>query len=274
MLICLQPTRERVVGPLAVPDLELGQLMRDSVHGNGIDIRVSDAEARHIEVVIGYHPREFRLSVRDNGKGIDSKVLQDSRVGHYGIPGMRERTRLAGGRLVFWGELHFGTELELTIPATLAYMKESDSDSPTLAARTQDIFMISPIRLLRGRQSRAFTKRHRNNPREPARHELGCRSLERPRSRRPISNLPSRHHPHGFADARDERSRCDGHNSGGVPDARIIMLTTYIGDVRVLRAMKAGARGYLLKTLLDRELLETIRAVHDGRKMLSAEASY
>jgi DNA-binding NarL/FixJ family response regulator len=58
------------------------------------------------------------------------------------------------------------------------------------------------------------------------------------------------------------------------PDARIIMLTTYAGDVQVLRAMKVGARGYLLKTLLDKELLETIRAVHGGRKVLSAEASY
>jgi DNA-binding NarL/FixJ family response regulator len=58
------------------------------------------------------------------------------------------------------------------------------------------------------------------------------------------------------------------------PDAKIIVLTTYVGDVQILRAMKAGARGYLLKTLLDRELLETIRAVHAGRKMLSAEASY
>ena len=58
------------------------------------------------------------------------------------------------------------------------------------------------------------------------------------------------------------------------PDARIIMLTTYAGDVQVLRAMKVGARGYLLKTLLDKELLETIRAVHGGKRMLSAEASY
>ena len=58
------------------------------------------------------------------------------------------------------------------------------------------------------------------------------------------------------------------------PDARIIMLTTYAGDVQVLRAMKVGARGYLLKTLLDKELLETIRAVHAGKKMLSAEASF
>jgi DNA-binding NarL/FixJ family response regulator len=58
------------------------------------------------------------------------------------------------------------------------------------------------------------------------------------------------------------------------PQARIIMLTTYAGDAQVLRAMKVGARGYLLKTLLDKELLETIRAVHAGKKMLSAEASF
>jgi len=58
------------------------------------------------------------------------------------------------------------------------------------------------------------------------------------------------------------------------PDARIIVLTTYLGDAQVLRAIKAGARGYLLKSALHKELLETIRAVHAGRKTISAEASY
>jgi DNA-binding NarL/FixJ family response regulator len=58
------------------------------------------------------------------------------------------------------------------------------------------------------------------------------------------------------------------------PDAKFIVLTTYSGDVQVLRAMKAGARGYLLKNLLHKELLATIRAVHAGKKTLSADASY
>jgi DNA-binding NarL/FixJ family response regulator len=58
------------------------------------------------------------------------------------------------------------------------------------------------------------------------------------------------------------------------PEAKFIVLTTYTGDVQVLRAMKAGARGYLLKNLLHKELLTTIRAVHAGKKTLSAEASY
>jgi DNA-binding NarL/FixJ family response regulator len=60
---------------------------------------------------------------------------------------------------------------------------------------------------------------------------------------------------------------------GEFPDARVIVLTTYIGDVQVLRALKAGARAYLLKNLLHKELLETIRAVHAGKKVLSPEIS-
>jgi len=61
---------------------------------------------------------------------------------------------------------------------------------------------------------------------------------------------------------------------GDDPNARIIVLTTYTGDAQVLRAMKAGARAYLLKNLLHKELVDTIRAVHAGKKTLSAEASY
>jgi len=61
---------------------------------------------------------------------------------------------------------------------------------------------------------------------------------------------------------------------GEFPEARFIVLTTYTGDVQILRAVKAGARAYLLKNSFHKELLETIRAVHAGKKALSAEASY
>jgi DNA-binding NarL/FixJ family response regulator len=57
------------------------------------------------------------------------------------------------------------------------------------------------------------------------------------------------------------------------PQARIIVLTTYDGDVQILRALKAGALGYLLKGSLRRELLDAIRAVHSGRKRMSPEAA-
>src|SRR3989442_7295949 len=61
---------------------------------------------------------------------------------------------------------------------------------------------------------------------------------------------------------------------GEFPESRIIVLTTYAGDVQVLRALKAGARGYLLKNSLHKELLETIRSVHAGKRALSTEVSY
>jgi DNA-binding NarL/FixJ family response regulator len=61
---------------------------------------------------------------------------------------------------------------------------------------------------------------------------------------------------------------------GEFPEARIIVLTTYTGDVQVLRALQAGARAYLLKNLLHKELLETIRAVHAGKKTVSPEVSF
>lgn len=61
---------------------------------------------------------------------------------------------------------------------------------------------------------------------------------------------------------------------GEFPDAKIVVLTTYKGDVQILRALKAGAQGYLLKTTFHKELVQTIRAVHAGKKALSPEASY
>jgi DNA-binding NarL/FixJ family response regulator len=60
---------------------------------------------------------------------------------------------------------------------------------------------------------------------------------------------------------------------GEFPEARIIVLTTYTGDVQILRAIKAGARAYLLKNSLHKELVEMIRCVHSGKKALSTEAS-
>jgi signal transduction histidine kinase len=98
------------------------------------------AHARRIEVEIRYGPREFRVHVRDNGMGIKPEVLETGRDGHYGLIGMRERTRLAGGRLVFWSEVDSGTEVELTVPASLAYAKDSGSRA-TLAQKIRRILL-------------------------------------------------------------------------------------------------------------------------------------
>jgi len=78
--------------------------------------------ASRIEVEILYDERQFRVLIRDNGKGIDAKVLEGGgRSGHYGLPGMQERAKSVGGKLTISSKLDCGTETELTIPASLAY---------------------------------------------------------------------------------------------------------------------------------------------------------
>jgi signal transduction histidine kinase len=84
------------------------------------------AAAKNVEVEIRYDSKYFRLRVRDDGKGIPSDVLSgDGRQRHYGLPGMRERAKLVGGKLTIWTELDSGTEIELIIPGTRAYGKSA-----------------------------------------------------------------------------------------------------------------------------------------------------
>jgi len=73
------------------------------------------------------------LRVRDDGKGIDAKILSgDGRAGHFGLHGMRERANLVGGKLTVWSELDSGTEIELSVPASHAY-ESGDSRSSWLS---------------------------------------------------------------------------------------------------------------------------------------------
>jgi signal transduction histidine kinase len=104
---------------------DLHPILRDEVYriaGEALRNAFHHAQAQRIEVEIRYDERRFRLRVRDNGKGIDPKLLnEDGRAGHYGLPGMRERAKLMGGKLAVWSELDSGAEVELSIPASRAY---------------------------------------------------------------------------------------------------------------------------------------------------------
>jgi signal transduction histidine kinase len=80
------------------------------------------ARARRIEVEIRYDTRQLRLRIRDNGKGIDPQLLRaDGLSGHYGLRGMRERAQSLGGELTIWSEVNSGTEIDLTVPSSIAY---------------------------------------------------------------------------------------------------------------------------------------------------------
>jgi signal transduction histidine kinase len=80
------------------------------------------AEASRIETEITYDNEFFRLRIRDDGKGIDRKVLEEGeRPGHWGLLGVRERAKRIGAQLKLWSEPGAGTEAELTVPARIAY---------------------------------------------------------------------------------------------------------------------------------------------------------
>ena len=82
------------------------------------------AEASRIEVEIHCDERQLRLRIRDDGRGIDSQIVTDQGCnGHWGLQGMHERARLVGGKLEVWSRLDCGTEIELTIPASIAYAR-------------------------------------------------------------------------------------------------------------------------------------------------------
>jgi signal transduction histidine kinase/ligand-binding sensor domain-containing protein len=80
------------------------------------------AQASHVETEVSFRDMELRLSLRDDGRGIDPSVLNNgSRSGHWGIVGMRERAARLGAQLNFWSKPGAGTELELTVPGKIAY---------------------------------------------------------------------------------------------------------------------------------------------------------
>jgi signal transduction histidine kinase len=103
---------------------ELHPILRDEIHriaAEALRNAFRHAEARQVEVEIRYDNQQFRQGVRDDGRGIDPAVLSgQGREGHFGLPGMRERAKLIGGKLVVWSEVDAGTEVELRIPAGAA----------------------------------------------------------------------------------------------------------------------------------------------------------
>jgi signal transduction histidine kinase len=95
------------------------------------------AEARQIEAEIRYSHAQLRLRIRDDGKGMDPKVGQEGgRAGHWGLPGIRERAKQIGARLHIWSEAGAGTEVELTVPAAVAYAKSDDAGGYRLFRKT------------------------------------------------------------------------------------------------------------------------------------------
>ena len=104
---------------------DLHPIVRDEIYkiaAEALRNAFRHADAERVEVEIRYDDEQFRLRVRDDGKGIDAKVLANQGLdGHYGLRGMPERAGVIGGKLAVWSELGAGTEIELRLPASIVY---------------------------------------------------------------------------------------------------------------------------------------------------------
>jgi signal transduction histidine kinase len=127
------------------PTRALRPLVRDEVYkiaAEALRNAFRHAHATGVEVELRYDDKEFRLRVRDDGDGIDAKVLANQGLeGHYGLRGMTERAALAGGKLAVWSEVGAGTEIELRLPASTVY---ATADRRSWVARL--LAFKSPVR--------------------------------------------------------------------------------------------------------------------------------
>ena len=106
------------------PPRDLHRALRDEVYAiarEAVRNAFRHAQARDIEADIRYSGSLFQLRVRDDGQGIDPGIVAEGRAGHYGLPGMRERAKRIGGKLDVWTATGAGTEIELSIPGSIAF---------------------------------------------------------------------------------------------------------------------------------------------------------
>lgn len=110
----------------------LSPTLQDEIYRIGREVirnAFHHAAASRIEAEIRYDEHQLRLRIRDDGKGIDPKVLEaGGSPGHWGLPGIRERAERIGSQFEFWSEAGAGTEVELRVPAAFAYEKRGDGN--------------------------------------------------------------------------------------------------------------------------------------------------
>ncbi|HJZ73658.1 MAG TPA: two-component regulator propeller domain-containing protein [Vicinamibacterales bacterium] len=107
---------------------DLHPIVRDDIHRiarEALRNAFRHAQANRIEAEVTYGPRELRLRIRDDGKGIEPQHLSSGRARHWGLAGMRERAVQIGAQLSLWSEVGAGTEVELRISGAVAYSAPS-----------------------------------------------------------------------------------------------------------------------------------------------------
>ena len=265
----------------------LKPIIRDEVYRIGREALVNafrHSGATHIEIELEYGPKELSVFVRDDGRGVQPEVLEAGSEGHWGITGMRERAQRIGGSLRIRSRAAAGTEVELRIPAQVAFERQAsgwplgchivqeipggvfdgrNGESVMNSKRKIRVFSADDHPLLR--EGIAAIINNQDDMVMVAQASNGREAIRLFREHQPDVTLMDLRMP--------DISGIDALSAilGEFPDARIVMLTTFEGDVEIQRSLAAGARGYLLKNMPPNELVEVVRQVHAGRKRIPQE---
>jgi signal transduction histidine kinase len=108
------------------PTKPLNTLAQDEIERIGTEALINafrHANANRIDIEIKFSEEWFTLTIRDDGLGIDDKLLSQGRSGHWGLKGMHERSSKLGGSLKISSRIGNGTEVQLAVPADVAYAK-------------------------------------------------------------------------------------------------------------------------------------------------------
>jgi len=112
---------------------ELHPILRDDIYriaGEALRNAFRHARSTEVEAELTYSARLLRVRIRDNGTGIDPAIIETGRDGHWGLQGMRERAQQIGGQLEIWSQPGAGTEVDLSVPGSVAYVLKRNTHEP------------------------------------------------------------------------------------------------------------------------------------------------
>jgi DNA-binding NarL/FixJ family response regulator len=230
------------------------------------------AQARRVRVELEFRPDESAVLLRviDDGRGFDAERVRPSPDGGFGLAGMRERARLVGGTLEVESAPGRGTRLVACVPVAdpVRPPPEARRDAGAPDDRRATGEATTPVRVLivdHHQLARAGIRRLlADEPGVVVQGEAGdgVEAIEQALALRPDVVLMDLQLPRlsGVETVRALRA--------GWPEARVLIVTTFAQDEHLFEALKAGARGYLLKDTTRAELIRGIRTVHEGGSLV------
>jgi DNA-binding NarL/FixJ family response regulator/anti-sigma regulatory factor (Ser/Thr protein kinase) len=234
---------------------ELLMVVREALHN-----AIRHGQPGEVQVGIAFGKNEFRVRVRDDGRGFDPAMVSASSNGHYGLVGMRERVKRIGGTLALKSQAGAGTELTLCVPQGIGDRGRKAASMTMNNVEKIKVMVVDDHPLMR--VGVASIVNARSDMTVVAQTGSGEEAVTLFFKHKPDVTLMDLRLP-GMSGVDAIRSIRSAHSG-----ARFVVLTTYEGDADIHRALEAGAQGYVIKGMPYQTLVEALQRVHKGGRFL------